>query len=155
MCTCHGQVHPDKTSCFGAENAFKLVARAVSELSPPDSQEANDTRREREADSNNWEYAFVADPEPPVKRQRQVPQEQAHLTDQPRLSYPLQRLVQTPQDQTCMLQLVTGLSTGLAAVQTLFAIAPSSRRYNLHPSRLCAIICPVHQSGIHVLPVGA
>ena len=68
-----GQVHPDKTSCFGAESAFQLVGQAVSELTAASVPAAQGYSSNGEDGFGDWTDAFFGDLEPPCKRQRKSP----------------------------------------------------------------------------------
>lgn len=58
------QVHPDKTYCFGAESAFKLISKAASVVTPRASDgaaganESGNVRKLRQAIHGTW-YFFV------------------------------------------------------------------------------------------------
>lgn len=64
------QVHPDKTACFGAESAFKLVSQALTELAVANDRRSNAEEEDAQCSSDFWADAFQVDPEPPSKRQR-------------------------------------------------------------------------------------
>ena len=67
------QVHPDKTSCFGAEAAFKLLTQAVSQLSTATSPQNgdNDSDQDQNQSFSNWDDESLDDDlAAPAKKQR-------------------------------------------------------------------------------------
>lgn len=53
-------MHPDKTACFGAEAAFKLIGQAVFELSQT-STSAYEVSSEDEVNNSAWNDVFCED----------------------------------------------------------------------------------------------
>lgn len=86
------QVHPDKTACFGAESAFKLVSQALTELAVANDRRSNAEEEDAQCSSDFWADAFQVDPEPPSKRQRHTsPDNVANLLLTPACIYHCQQ----------------------------------------------------------------
>lgn len=67
------QIHPDKSSCFGAEAAFQLLGQALSSFKPQ-AKRHRSTSPDHDSDDHlgsDWEDAFFGDLHAPHKRPRE------------------------------------------------------------------------------------